>query len=174
MPPRAFERAAARLAARADSALQSAPEPVQQAALVVADYVRLLVAPVRMGLFVSVGVVGGLCENLVLVGLVESSLLAPLAGAALAKETSIVVMFALNERFTFAEAGAAGVGNVVRRFLRSNVVRAGGALTGLAVLAVLHRGFGVHYVVANVLGIGVGFFVNYVAETLVTWRVHEG
>lgn len=174
MPPRSIERAAAYLAGRADRALRRAPEPVERAAIVVADYARLLVAPVRLGQFISVGVVGFVCESLVLVGLVEASLLVPVAGAALAKETSIVVMFALNERWTFAGAGAGGVRNVLRRLLRSNVVRAGGAVTGLTVLAVLHRGFGVHYFVANTLGIGVGFFVNYVAENLVTWRVHEG
>lgn len=172
MPPRAVERVAAYLESGADALLRRAPEPVERAAIVLADYVRLLVAPVRIGQFVSVGVVGGVCENLLLVGLVEASLLPPVAGAALAKETSIAVMFVLNERWTFAEAGDGGTGNVLRRFLRSNVVRAGGAVTGLAVLALLHRGLGVHYLLANVLGIGVGFFVNYVAENLVTWRVH--
>ena len=48
-----------------------------------------------------------------------------------------------------------------------------GFLVTLAVLAVLVRRFDVWYVTANVVGIGVGFFVNYTCESLYTWQVHQ-
>lgn len=131
--------------------------------------VRLL-SPALLARFMGVGAVGALTENLVLVALVETATLSPVPGAALSKEVSIAVMFLLNDRWTFAERGRAGVVPALKRFLHSNVVRAGGALVGLAVLAALHRWLGVWYLPANLVGIGVGFAFNFTFEQLVTWR----
>jgi len=141
------------------------PDPVVQ-------YVVALWSVARLGRFASVGAVGAVCDNLVLAGLVETDLLAPVAGAVVAKEVSIAVMFALNEVWTFSEAGSGG--GPLRRFLTSNAVRGGGAVVGIAVLYALTAWLGVWYLLANVVGIGVGFALNYTAETLVTWRVHRG
>lgn len=141
------------------------PDPVVQ-------YVVALWSLARLGRFASVGAVGAVCDNLVLAGLVETDLLAPVAGAVVAKEVSIAVMFALNEAWTFSET-ASGRGGPIRRFLTSNVVRGGGAVVGIAVLYALNAWIGVWYLLANVAGIGVGFALNYTAETLVTWRVHR-
>lgn len=156
------------LAALADRIPQSlhdrVPAPVRERLLVLASAARL-------GQFASVGAVGAVCDNLVLVGLVEGGLLGTVPAAVVAKETAIALMFVLNEVWTFS--GADGRGSVLRRFLTSNVVRGGGAAVGIAVLYVLHTWFGVWYLLANVIGIGVGFTVNYVAESLVTWRVHR-
>lgn len=116
--------------------------------------------------------VGALVDNGVLIALVETGSLTPTPGAVISKECAIVVMFVLNERITFAGYGGRGVGSRGRRFLTSNLVRTGGAAIGIAVLYVLYAWFGVWYVLANVVGIGVGFVANYVMESLATWRVH--
>lgn len=127
----------------------------------------------RFGQFLSVGVVGALIDNAVLALAVEFGGLVPVVGGLLAKELSIASMFVLNEQWTFAEAGDGGWWALLRRLLTSNLVRAGGAVIGLTVLYLLTEYTGVWYLLANVLGIGVGFLANYVGENLVTWQVHR-
>lgn len=136
------------------------------------DVLEALVAPRRLGQFVSVGLVGAVVDMLVLSVVVETGVLGPVAGKVVSAEAAIVVMFVANEGWTFTDYGTDGVRPLVGRFLRSNAVRAGGAGVAWGVLVVLVNGFGVWYLAANAVGIGVGAVVNYVAETLVTWRVH--
>jgi putative flippase GtrA len=134
---------------------------------------RSLLEPVRLGQFLSVGILGGLVDNAVLVSLVEGGSIEPVVAAVGAKEASILVMFLVNDNWTFADQDAATGFARAKRFLKSNVVRSGGALVGIATLHVLSAWFGVWYLLANVLGICVGFFFNYTLESLVTWRVHR-
>lgn len=126
---------------------------------------------VRLGQFVSVGALGFLVDNAVLALLIEVAGLGVVLGKPVSAEAAIVVMFVANERWTFAEWGRVGVGPLLRRFATSNVVRVGGAAVAWAVLVALTELYGVHYFVGNTIGIGVGVVVNYVAESLVTWRV---
>ncbi|MDS0473971.1 GtrA family protein [Natrinema sp. 1APR25-10V2] len=134
---------------------------------------RALFSPARFGQFVGVGFVGAAVDNVVLVLLVEATFLGPVVAKLLSWELGIAVIFAVNERWTFASYGDGGLRALWGRFLRSNVVRLGGFLVTLAVLAVLVWQFDVWYVAANVIGIGVGFFVNYTCESLYTWKVHK-
>lgn len=140
----------------------------------VRERVLLLTSGARLGQFVSAGIVGAATDNLSLYLLVEFGDLGPVPAKVIAWELAIVVIFTINERWTFRRYGAAGARPLGRRFLRSNVVRFGGFLVTLSVLAALVYGFSVWYLAANVIGIGVGFVVNYVCESLYTWKVHEG
>lgn len=137
------------------------------------DRLRALLAPRRAGQFVSVGLFGAIVDMLVLTIVVETGVLDPVFGKVVSAEAAIIVMFAANESWTFTEYGTEGVIPVIGRFLRSNVVRAGGAAVAWAVLVALIHGIGLWYLAANVVGIATGAVVNYVAETLVTWRVHR-
>jgi putative flippase GtrA len=130
-----------------------------------------LLSVARAGQFLSIGVVGAICDNAVLVGLVELGHLQPTIAKLGAAETAILVMFVLNENVTFADAAEGGPRAILRRLVTSHVVRAGGALTAIAVLYVLNGQFGVWYLAANVAGMVVGLFVNYVFESIVTWGV---
>lgn len=130
-----------------------------------------LLSVTRAGQFLSIGVVGAVCDNVVLIGLVELAGLQPTLAKVGSAETAIVLMFVLNETVTFADAADGGLLSVGRRLLTSNLVRAGGALTALAVLHVLTSQFQVWYLLANVCGMCVGLVVNYVFESLVTWGV---
>ncbi|PSP62156.1 sugar translocase [Halobacteriales archaeon QH_8_64_26] len=127
---------------------------------------------VRLGQFLSIGVLGALFDNgllVVLYGLGSVPLgIAKFASA----EAAILLMFVCNERVTFAEWGAGGNRDLARRVLTSNLVRLGGVLVATGVLLVLAE-LGVWYVLANVIGIGVGALLNYVLESLLTWRVHR-
>ena len=134
---------------------------------------RALADPTRFGQFAGVGFAGATVDNVALFVLVELTVLGPVVAKVIAWELAIVVIFAINERWTFANYGQVGLRALGRRFLRSNAVRFGGFLVTLSVLAILVYGFDVWYMAANVIGIGVGFFVNYTCESLYTWKVHR-
>lgn len=136
----------------------------------------------RFGQFVSVGIVGSVFDLsvsaalAVWIGIVPE--FAKLAGA----ETAIVVMFLINEHWTFAAHGAVGRLHTLRRFLRSNLVRVGGLVVQFFVVRFL-RHVPVSVPVAGVdlwvlasfpIAIGTAFLLNYVLETLFTWRVATG
>ncbi|MUV88022.1 GtrA family protein [Natronomonas sp. CBA1123] len=150
------------------------------------DRLRALVAAERIGQFVSVGVAGAGLET-VIVALLTSGVIAgvtapPLAGKAVGAEASITLMFLLNDRWTFADEGDSGVRSLIRRYAKSHAVRLGGLSVAFGVLYLLTSWTDVRLVVgganlwptvANVIGIGVGMTLNYVAESLITWRVHD-
>jgi putative flippase GtrA len=140
-----------------------------------------MTSAVRFGQFVSIGVLGAICENIVLLGLVEALAVTPEIAKLVGAETSIIVMFAANERWTFADEGKSGLRWLVRRFLTSNLVRAGGVVVGTAVFSALIRwtditlllaGIDFWLLGANAIGLAAALLVNYVAESLFTWRVH--
>jgi putative flippase GtrA len=144
------------------------------------DRVGALLSGVKMGQFASVGALGALCDNVVLValklGLGLPSLLAKAAGV----ETAIVVMFLANEHWTFAESGAAGRQAFLGRLARSHLVRATGvciqltvywALTERVAVELVVLGTDLWFLAASPLAIGAAMGVNYVAESLFTWRI---
>lgn len=138
-----------------------------------------LLSGVRFGKFVSVGAVGAVFDMatttalIVFLGVLGEY--AKLVGA----EVAIVVMFLINENWTFAEEGATGLFPTVRRFLTSNLVRSGGlALQFLVVrslrqldLSVVVFGFDFWQVIPIPIAIAASMLVNYVAESTLTWRI---
>lgn len=121
--------------------------------------------------FLSVGAVGAVVDNLVLILVVELTAVPPLLAKGLSAECSIVFMFVVNEYWTFAGHGTNSYLGLFRRLLTSNLVRLGGLAVGFAVLFVLHNQLGVWYLIANIVGIGFGSIVNYFFESLFTWRI---
>jgi putative flippase GtrA len=157
------------------------------------DQLRSLLSVVRFGQFASVGAVGAVCDNAVLLLSSELGLaaalaellgipgLAPEVAKALGIETAIVVMFLLNDNWTFRGADGGGASRL-RRLFTSNLVRALGIAVQLVVFSFVYRrlfvdlsafGIDLWLLVASICGIGLGMLVNYVTESLVTWRVHE-
>jgi putative flippase GtrA len=141
-----------------------------------------LLSGTRFGKFASVGAVGAVFDVTTATLLRELGVYPELA-VFVGIEVAIVVMFLLNDNWTFAEQGAAGVGAALRRLLRSNLVRAGGIVVQLATFRFLFRvvalelevaGIDGWFVFSKIAGIGTGMIVNYVAESLVTWRVGRG
>ena len=139
-----------------------------------------LASRTRIGRFVSVGVAGATVETLVVAALTAGLAVQPLLAKAAGAETSITLMFLLNDRYTFAEEGEAGTTALGRRWGRSHLVRLGGLTVAFVVLWLLTARTDVRLVVAggdfwptvaNVVGIGAGMTLNYVAESVFTWRV---
>lgn len=137
----------------------------------IADYAESMLSGTRFSQFLSVGILGAIVDNATLVGLVEFATMDPLFGKIIAAEASIILMFAINEKWTFSEFGVSSGVQLLHRFLKSNAVRVGGVLVALCSLFVLHDILGVWYLAANIVGIGLGFFVNYAFESLFTWNV---
>jgi putative flippase GtrA len=146
------------------------------------EWARSLLSASRFGRFASVGVVGAAFDVTTSTALSELGVYPELA-VFVGIEVAIVVMFLLNDNWTFARQGAAGLRAAFGRLVRSNLVRAGGILVQLATFRFLFRvvaleldvaGIDGWFVVSKVAGIGTGMIVNYVAESLVTWQVQHG
>lgn len=161
---------------------------------------REILSGIRFGKFVSVGAIGAVCDTTVLLVLTEGLGVLPEIATLIGIETAIIVMFLINEHWTFADERVHGREPFLGRLKRSHIVRAGGSLTQFIVFVVVYRVFFVPLVVGDIgilaagfsivgisssgisgvdlwlviakaTGIGVGMLVNYVAESLFTWRV---
>jgi putative flippase GtrA len=139
-----------------------------------------LVSGSRFGRFVSVGVVGALFDVTTATVLRELGVF-PEFAVFVGIEVSILVMFVLNDNWTFSDEGTVGRFPTIHRLARSNSIRIGGILVQLAVFRVLYRmvaidltfvGIDGWFIVAKIVGIVAGMLINYVAESLFTWRVH--
>jgi len=141
-----------------------------------------LVSGVRFGQFVSVGIVGAIADTIVLttvkLALGAPDLLAKAAGV----ETAVIVMFFVNEHWTFADEGGDDRRSLVARILKSHLVRSGGVTVQLVVYGILTSVLTVEVVVAGTdwwfllaspIAIATAMTVNYVFESLFTWQVHR-
>ncbi len=144
---------------------------------------RALASGVRFGRFISVGILGALLDVTVLVVLTEGFGVLPELATLAGIESAILLMFAVNERWTFASEGTPGRRPLLARLARSHGVRAVGSLTQFVLFVVLYRyvavgltvwGIDAWLVVAKVGAIGIAVLVNYTFESLFTWRVHRG
>ncbi|MFT4922323.1 MAG: putative flippase GtrA [Haloarculaceae archaeon] len=143
--------------------------------------VDALLSGVRFGQFVSVGVVGALSDNTVLATLKLAFGVPELWAKAAGVETAIVVMFLVNEHWTFKGQGASGRLPFLRRLGKSHLVRSGGVTVQLVVywflieqidLTIDVLGTDLWFLAASPIAIGVAMSVNYVFETLFTWQAH--
>ncbi|SFR37336.1 GtrA family protein [Halogeometricum limi] len=140
-----------------------------------------LLSGVRFGKFASVGAVGAVFDVTTTTALIVLfdvlNEYAKLVGA----EVAIVVMFFVNENWTFADAGESGILPTLRRLLTSNVVRSGGLLVQFLVVRAFREagfsflvlGFDVWELLPIPLAIGASMLLNYVAESVFTWRIGQ-
>jgi putative flippase GtrA len=147
----------------------------------VVNRMQALASGTRFGKFASVGVVGA-AFDVTTATVLQSLGVFPELAVFVGIEVAVVVMFLLNDNWTFSTEGHGSLAATLRRLLRSNLVRAGGITVQLLTFRLLYRVFFVDatvlgidawFVAAKVTGIGTGLLVNYVAESLFTWRVHE-
>ncbi len=147
-----------------------------------ANRVEALLSGARFGQFVSVGIVGAASDNAVLATLRLLFGVPELWAKAAGVETAIVVMFLVNEHWTFAGEGEPGRGPFLRRLGKSHLVRSGGVTVQLVVywllieqvdLTVTVSGTDLWFLLASPIAIAVAMLVNYVFESLFTWQVHD-
>lgn len=88
-----------------------------------------------------------------------------LLASPLAVQVSIVHNFLWNDRWTFGAPGYS-----LRRLWKFNLTSLGGLVIVSSVVYVLATFWGVHYLVANLVGIGVATLWNFTLSMLWTWR----
>lgn len=136
----------------------------------------------RFGQFVSVGAVGAVFDITTSSVLTAGLGVAPEASKLVGAEVAILIMFVVNEHWTFAGHGFDGRVAMVRRFLKSNLVRSGGVAVQVVVvwlltqLPVTIQLFGVDLweLATFPIAIASSLVLNYVLESLFTWRVTAG
>jgi putative flippase GtrA len=80
---------------------------------------------------------------------------------------SMIVTFALNERWTWHDRGS---GLVVHRLLVYCPINTVGLLINFGVLSYLVHDQGWHYLIANLVGAGFAAVWNFTLNHLITWR----
>lgn len=142
-----------------------------------ADAVAELASGPRFGKFVSVGAVGAVLDLTVSSALIVATGVDPAVAKLVGAELAILAMFGINERWTFAERGRPGAWP--RRLVKSNAVRVGGLSVQFLVVRWLTdldytvpvAGFDLWLLIPLPIAILASMLLNYVAESLFTWRV---
>lgn len=131
------------------------------------NYVHLILklAEYRPLKFIGVGISGVLVnEGLLFLLHTAAGLSIPIAGA-LSIETSVLTNFTLNNAWTFRSKKE---GMLVVRVLKYNFVTLLGEAINYSVLYLLPL-LSVHYLIANLIGIALGFLANYLGSELFVW-----
>lgn len=118
----------------------------------------------QMSKFLVVGGLGTLVNTGILVILYRLLHLALVVASALATELTIGHNFLWNDRWTFGRRGVS-----LNRFARFNVVSLGGQCVTILTLWMLVQHAGLHYVVANLIGIGLAMVWNLAVNMHWTW-----
>jgi putative flippase GtrA len=100
---------------------------------------------------------------------VEFGRLHYLVAAAVAIECTIVFQYVLNNAWTFRSSRNVGRRAFFLGFLKTNVVRGSAAPIQLAILYLLVDWFGLLYLLANLVAIGVSGLYRYVLDARWTW-----
>ena len=146
------------------------------------ERVEPLVSGAQFGRFVSVGAIGAVADTLVLAAATLLIGLSELWGKAAGIEVAVVLMFLLNERWTFTGYGSTGLRSLLVRLGKSHLVRSGGVAVQLAVFWILTgpyavqvsiRGFDIWFLLASLASIGIATLINYVCEGLFTWDIDD-
>ena len=116
--------------------------------------------------FLAVGGATYLVNQALLVAFYEGAGLGLLAASVLALEASILVRFALNDRWTFRSRCRR---SLWQRFYRSNVTSFGSPVIALACVNLLTPALGISYLVANSIGIALGLTWNWLCSSRVVW-----
>jgi putative flippase GtrA len=101
-------------------------------------------------------------------GLANAFDLPLLLASIIALEVSILVRFALNDRWTFPDRHTKPL---AARFYQSNFTSFGSPLISLATVNILTPYFGVSYLISNSLGILLGLAWNWFWSTRLVWSI---
>jgi len=122
--------------------------------------------------FIKFGIVGaiGVVVNEGLLILFQSEGVYLLYAGAVAIEISILSNFILNDLWTFRDRRS---GHAAVRLVKFNVLMLAGLVVNLAVLDVGTVYFGIHYAIANLVGIAAAFFLRYALSVKYAWMRTE-
>lgn len=121
--------------------------------------------------FCLVGGLGVLVNLAVLTLLTEFGLYYVISGA-LGIEAGVLWSFTFNKLWTYRHLDISGIKDVSFALGRDHLVRSGGMLLNLFVLWFLTERFGIHYLLSQVIGIGLATTWNFVGNQWWTWQGH--
>lgn len=119
--------------------------------------------------FVTVGGAAAAIQTGLLGALVEWGDIQYLLAAVMAIETTIILQYFANNAWTFRATRHTSLGEYAAGLLRTNLVRGTAIPIQLAVLWGLVSVFGVLYLAANVIAIGVSGIYRYAFDWSWTW-----
>ena len=93
-----------------------------------------------------------------------------LIAAVISIEFSIIFNFLFHDNWTFKTRRKDGT--FIVRFLKFNVTSLGSPLIQLVSILVFFRVFSLHEQIGLAIGVAIGLFVNYLANTLWIWKAH--
>jgi dolichol-phosphate mannosyltransferase len=126
--------------------------------------VRALASPSK---FAVVGIFGIVVNQVALFVLTETFGIYYIISSILASQVSTLNNFVLTEMWVFRGRDARG--NVVGRYLVFNAINAATLVIRVPVLYVLTDNFGVHYLVSNLVAIGLTFGIRYLVADNWIW-----
>ncbi|CAN5776578.1 hypothetical protein BH23CHL5_BH23CHL5_06440 [soil metagenome] len=121
----------------------------------------------RFQKFLVVGAVGLAVNQITLFVLHDGASLRLVISSPVAILISMIVTFALNERWTWHDRGTGPVLNRMGMYFPINLV---GLVINFMVLTVLVEQFALYYLVANLFGAGIAAVWNFLVNHHVTWR----
>ena len=134
-----------------------------------AEYVVQLLTLSSMPKFLAVGALGSIVNLLVFTAVYRSTGIHELSSI-LGFEAGLIHNAILHDRFTFANRAKWRREGFLVRLLKYNASSAGGIATGVLTSLILFRLAGVEPLVAQALGIGAGFIVNFTLASKYVWR----
>ena len=129
--------------------------------------VRLWTLTQRFQKFVVVGAIGLIVNQGSLSVLHGSMSVALKVAPPIAITLSMIVTFFLNEAWTWHDRGS---GRVMSRAMSYVPINVGGLLINWGILFYLTDQFGMHYLLANLIGAGVAAIWNFALNNMITWR----
>lgn len=142
------------------------------------EFKTLLKLLVKMGMtvhaikFVSAGLIGLAYSEMVLYLLIDLANVSRTLSIIFATETSLLLNFYINDRWTFGQVRSLG-GRFVARFLKYHVSRLSSVLLNIFLFLTLTELFHVNYLFANVVAVIVAFMFNYVTSFAWVWKFHR-
>ncbi len=121
----------------------------------------------RFQKFLVVGAVGLFVNQLMLIALHDFANVRVAVASPIAIFASMVVTFALNERWTWHDRGS---GPIVHRLGKYVPINSGGLLINWGVLLYLVEQQSVHHVLANFIGAGLAAVWNFSLNHMITWK----
>jgi putative flippase GtrA len=135
---------------------ESLPRPVARVAAISQRFQK----------FLLVGAIGLAVNQGALFALVATAGMDVVWASPLAIALSMLVTFALNERWTWHDRGS---GPILYRAMLYGSINSGGLLINWGVLVSLER-MGVNYLLANLVGAGIAAVWNFSLNHALTWR----
>lgn len=124
---------------------------------------------IRYGRFMIIGGIGALLNTAILFILTDYLELHYILSSVFAIESAIILMFFLNNRFTF-DNKKEQASKIVLGIFKSNIVRSVGIMANLGLLYVFTEFFNIYFLVSNLFAIIIASIINFTGEKHFNWE----